>query len=75
MAGGAEHRDATEFLEVRAVPFEQAYRWVLANKIVDAKSMIGILWAKQRLDLEESRDRGRTARNRPDRTGRPSSLA
>lgn len=75
VASRREHRDATEFLQVHAIPFERAYRWVLANKIVDAKSMIGILWAKQRLDLEESRDRGRTARNRPDRTGRPSSLA
>jgi len=73
IAGGAEHRDATEFLEVRAVPFEQALRWVLTNRIVDAKSILGILWAKQRLEPGTSRDRRRTVRNRPDRTGPTSS--
>ena len=59
MAGRAGHRDAAEFLQVRAIPFELAHRWVLANKIVDAKSIVGILWAKQRLDHRQSRDRRR----------------
>lgn len=49
MPGRSGHHDATEFLEVKAIPFEQALRWVLTNRIVDAKSIIGILWAKQRL--------------------------
>ncbi|MGH7410479.1 MAG: NUDIX domain-containing protein [Candidatus Methylomirabilis sp.] len=46
----AGHPDAAEFLQVRAIPFELAHRWVLTNRIVDAKSIVGILWAKQRLD-------------------------
>jgi ADP-ribose pyrophosphatase len=50
-AGRANRRDATEFLQVHVIPLERAYRWVLANRIVDAKSIIGILWAKQRLNL------------------------
>ena len=48
-AGRRAHSDATEFLQVHAIPFELALRWVLTNRIVDAKSIIGILWAKQRL--------------------------
>lgn len=52
-AGRRAHSDATEFLEVRAIPFEQALRWVLTNRIVDAKSIIGILWARQRFKQEE----------------------
>ena len=54
--GRTGHHDATEFLQVHAIPFEQAYRWVLANRIVDAKSIIGILWARQRLDPRTRRD-------------------
>lgn len=42
-------RDTTEFLQVKALPLDTAYRWVLANRIIDAKSIIGILWAAQRL--------------------------
>jgi len=72
-AGRRAHSDATEFLEVRAIPFERAYRWVLTNRIVDAKSILGILWARQRLEPGTSRDRRRTVRNRPDRTGPTSS--
>jgi len=49
MPGRSGHHDATEFLEVKALPLDVVYRWVLANRIVDAKSIIGILWAKQRL--------------------------
>ncbi|MDE2484109.1 MAG: NUDIX hydrolase [candidate division NC10 bacterium] len=59
IAGRNRRHDDTEFLQVRAVPFEQAYRWVLSNTIVDAKSIIGILWAKQRLDLPSLRGRRR----------------
>jgi len=54
VVGRAGHRDATEFLQVHAIPFELAYRWVLTNRIVDAKSIVGILWAKQRLNPQRS---------------------
>ena len=60
-AGRGLRHDATEFLEVHAMPFEQAYRWVLSNKFVDAKSIIGILWAQQRLALSPLPDRRRSA--------------
>lgn len=59
MAGRDRRHDVTEFLQVHAMPFEQAYRWVLSNRIVDAKSIIGILWAQQRLNLPPPRDRRR----------------
>ena len=62
-AGQASHHDATEFLQVRAIPLEQANHWVLANKIVDAKSIIGILWAKQRLSPQRSGHRSRLVKN------------
>jgi ADP-ribose pyrophosphatase len=71
-AGRRAHSDATEFLEVRAIPFERAYRWVLTNRIVDAKSILGILWARQRLEPETPKDRRRTVRSEPDRIDRPS---
>jgi len=54
VVGRAGHRDATELLQVHAIPFELAYRWVLTNRIVDAKSIVGILWAKQRLNPQRS---------------------
>ena len=74
-AGRRAHSDATEFLQVHVMPFEQALRWVLTHRIVDAKSILGILWARQRLGPGTSRDRRRTVRNRPDRTGPTSSPA
>ena len=64
MAGRDRRHDATEFLQIHAIPFEQAYRWVLSHTIVDAKSIIGILWAKQRLDLPFSHDRRQPAGRR-----------
>ncbi len=57
IAGRGPHHDPTEFLQAHTMPFEQAYRWVLSNKIVDAKSIVGILWAKQRLDTPSLPDR------------------
>ena len=54
VAGRGGHGDTTEFLQVHAIPFERACRWVLENRIVDAKSIIGILWAEKRLALERS---------------------
>jgi ADP-ribose pyrophosphatase len=56
-AGRTGQHDVTEFLQVHALPLEEAHRWVLANKIVDAKSIIGILWARQRLALRRRGDR------------------
>ena len=70
VAGRTGHRDATEFLQVHTIPFELAHRWVLANKIVDAKSIVGILWAKQRLDPRGSWDRRRPIENRLSRRSR-----
>lgn len=67
VTGQGRRHDATEFLQVHAVPFEQAYRWVLSNTIVDAKSIVGILWAKQRLDLPPLDDRQRQAGRRRER--------
>jgi ADP-ribose pyrophosphatase len=53
--GRPGHHDSTEFLQVKALPFDLAYRWVLANRIIDAKSIIGILWARQRLSRSSTR--------------------
>ena len=64
VAGRTGHHDVTEFLEVHPIPFEEAYRWVLANRIVDAKSIIGILWAQHRLALMRSVDRRRVVEHR-----------
>lgn len=35
-----------EFVEPVRLPFHRAYRMALANRIVDAQSLIGLLWAK-----------------------------
>ena len=64
IASRNRRHDDTEFLQVHAVPFEQAYRWVLSNTIVDAKSIVGILWAKQRRDLPPLCDRRHSAARR-----------
>ncbi len=52
VVGRQSHRNASEFLQALAIPFELAHRWVLTNRIVDAKSIVGILWTKQRLDAQ-----------------------
>ncbi|MBZ0160801.1 NUDIX hydrolase [Candidatus Methylomirabilis sp.] len=61
IAGRDLRHDPTEFLQIHTIPFEQAYQWVLSHKIVDAKSIVGILWTKQRFDLPLRRDRQRPA--------------
>jgi ADP-ribose pyrophosphatase len=53
--GNARHNDTTEFLRVHAIPFEQAVRWVVTNRIVDAKSIVGILWTNFRRALRAPR--------------------
>ena len=41
--------DEDEFVEVVRLPFDEAVRSALSGKISDAKSIIGILWASERL--------------------------
>jgi len=41
---------APEFVEPVRLPFHQAYRMALRNQIVDAQSLIGLLWTKRLLD-------------------------
>lgn len=51
--------DPTEFLVTEVLPFRRALRWALANRFVDAKTLLGLLWAARLL--------GRSPRSR--RTG------
>ena len=39
------HTDPTEFLVTEALPFRRALRAALANRYVDAKTLLGLLWA------------------------------
>ena len=48
------HREAGEFLEVVALPFSEAYRMALANRFLDVKSLLGILWAARLLGVRGS---------------------
>jgi len=43
--------DADEFLDVIPIPFSTALEWVWSGKIVDVKTIIGILWADKILRL------------------------
>lgn len=43
------HADPTEFLVAEAVPFRRALTWALANRFVDAKTLLGLLWAARLL--------------------------
>ncbi len=43
--------DDDEFIEIFDVPFQTAYQMVMDGEIVDAKSMIGIIIVKEKLDL------------------------
>jgi ADP-ribose pyrophosphatase len=47
---GRERRGEAEFVEPVRLPFHRAYRMALVNQIVDAQSLIGLLWAKRLLD-------------------------
>ena len=42
---------AQEFVEPVRLSFARAFRMALANRIVDAQSLIGLLWAKRLLKL------------------------
>lgn len=47
---GGQHLDPEEFVDVVKVPFDEAYRMVLADEIPDAKTQLAILKAKALLD-------------------------
>ena len=40
-----EHED-DEFIEIHWIPFEEAIGWIQQGKIVDAKSIISLLYVK-----------------------------
>jgi ADP-ribose pyrophosphatase len=46
----ATHPDSSEFLEVVVLPFEELYQRALRGEIVDSKSIIAILWYRQRVE-------------------------
>ncbi len=41
--------DQDERIEIVRMPFEQAYQMALRNEIEDSKTLIGLMWAAQRL--------------------------
>lgn len=47
---GGQHLDPEEFVDVVKMPFDEAYRMVLADEIPDAKTQLAILRAKALLD-------------------------
>jgi len=49
------HREPGEFLQVVPLPFREAYWMALANRFLDAKSLLGILWAARLLGVRDSR--------------------
>lgn len=51
---GITNPDLTEKLEIRKLPFEQAWKMVLSGEIKDAMSIIGLLRVKQILDARTS---------------------
>lgn len=53
------HTDATEFLVTESLPFREALRMVLANRFVDAKTLLGLLWADRLLGARRRRARRR----------------
>lgn len=51
----AGRADPTEFLVAEALPFGRAVSRALANRFVDAKTLLGLLWAARILDRPHSR--------------------
>ena len=47
---GGQHLDAEEFVDVVKIPFDEAYKKVLADEIRDAKTQLAILKAKALLE-------------------------
>ena len=52
---GEQHLDPEEFVDVVKMPFDEAYRMVLADEIPDAKTQLAILRAKVLLDSREKK--------------------
>lgn len=46
-----QHHETGEFVEVATFPFRDAYRMALANRFLDAKSLLGILWSARLLGI------------------------
>jgi ADP-ribose pyrophosphatase len=46
-----QHHESGEFVEVATFPFREAYRMALANRFLDAKSLLGILWSARLLGI------------------------
>ncbi|MFQ5989954.1 MAG: NUDIX domain-containing protein [Candidatus Methylomirabilales bacterium] len=44
---------AAEFVEAFRLPFPRAFRMAISNQIVDAQSLIGLLWAKRLLEKKD----------------------
>jgi hypothetical protein len=41
--------DASEFVEPIRIPFRKAFRMAQTNRIIDAQTLIGLLWTKRHL--------------------------
>ena len=50
---GGQHLDPEEFVDIVKIPFDEAYRMVLADEIPDAKTQLAILRAKALLDARK----------------------
>lgn len=61
---GGSHTDPTEFLEVVRIPFRRALRMVETGQIIDAKSVIGLLWTERLLRARPPRQSNPPQRNR-----------
>ena len=44
--------DPDEHLEVVRVPLDEALAWIASGRIADAKTIVGLLLARDRLDRE-----------------------
>ncbi len=55
----AGRTDPTEFLVAEVMPFRRALRWALANRFVDAKTLLGLLWAARLLGTRSTPRRTR----------------
>jgi ADP-ribose pyrophosphatase len=52
LSPGRAGPEPDEHLEVARIPLTEALTWIEAGRIVDAKSMVGLLRARERLTLE-----------------------
>ena len=49
LVASTNNLDKDEFLELLPTPLDEALEWVWSGKITDVKTIIGILWAQNRL--------------------------